>query len=61
MISNIARTEADIDTPTDRQAKIQFITRANIFNNISSDIPTEFITRTLLKNNKPISYFSEDN
>jgi len=61
MISNIAKSDIDIDADTDRQAKIQFVTRATIYNNVSPDIKSEFIAGSLLKNNNSISYLLDQN
>ncbi|ANF51347.1 hypothetical protein A0O34_12865 [Chryseobacterium glaciei] len=56
MHENISETNVDINADSDRKAKIQFVTSATIYNNVSQDIMSEFISGKLLKNNKPISY-----
>ncbi|MCQ9637358.1 hypothetical protein MP477_20610 [Chryseobacterium sp. WG23] len=61
MISNIAKSDIDIEADTDRQAKIQFVTRATIYNNVSPYIQSEFITGSLLKNKRGISYLLDQN
>lgn len=56
MHESISKTNVDIDADSDRQAKIQFVTTATIYNNISPDIMSQFISGNILKNGKPISY-----
>ncbi|MEJ5105632.1 hypothetical protein [Chryseobacterium sp. MYb328] len=61
MISSIKTTDVDIDAMSDRQAKINFVTRATIYNNISPHAQTQFIRGTLLKNKKRIDYVLDQN
>ncbi|KFF21467.1 hypothetical protein [Chryseobacterium sp. JM1] len=56
MIGSISKTNVDINADSDRQAKIQFVTSAIIYNNVSPHILTEFISGNLMKNGKSISY-----
>lgn len=56
MHESISKTNVHIDAISDRQAKIQFVTTATIYNNISPDIMSEFISGSILKSGKPISY-----
>ncbi|MDP9959156.1 hypothetical protein [Chryseobacterium lathyri] len=61
MITSTKKTDVDIDAKSDRQAKIQFVTQATIYNNVSADFQSEFITGTLLKNKQNIGYLLDQN
>jgi hypothetical protein len=56
MHESISKTDLSIHSDSDRKAKIDFITNATIYNNISPIVKSEFISGNLLKNGKPISY-----
>ncbi len=56
MVENISTIQLKINAVTERQAKIDFVTQATIYSNISSDIRLQFISGKLLKNGRSIGY-----